>query len=118
MRILVLSSVYPSRARSTLGVFVRERIRHLTAHCEVVVVAPIPWFPFNRWIRGHEYVDTPLVEDQEGIRVYHPRFLCVPLVGKCLDGLLCFFSLLPFIAWLKRRFSFDLIDAHFRYPGG
>jgi glycosyltransferase involved in cell wall biosynthesis len=27
-------------------------------------------------------------------------------------------SLLPFVAWLKRRFVFDLIDAHFTYPDG
>lgn len=118
MRVLVLSSVFPSEARATYGVFVRERVRHVAACCEVVVVAPIPWWPFNRWIRGREYVGMPLVERQDGLTVYHPRFVCLPGVGKCFDGMLCFLSLLPFIAWLRRRFPFDLIDAHFTYPDG
>ncbi len=118
MRILVLSSVFPSRTRPTFGVFVRERVRHIAAHCGVVVVAPTPWFPLNRWIRGREVAHAPFVEDQGGITVYHPRFVCVPWFGKCLDGILYFLSLLPFIAWVRRRFPFDLIDAHFAYPDG
>ncbi len=118
MRVLVLSSVFPTPMRPTFGVFVRERVRHVAAHCEVVVVAPVPWFPFNRWVRGRERAVSPVVEDQEGITVYHPRFLCLPGFGKCLDGIFYFLSLLPFIAWLKRRFAFDVIDAHFTYPDG
>ena len=54
MRVLVLSSVYPSASRPTFGVFVRERVRHVAARCEVCVVAPIAWFPGNRRIRGRE----------------------------------------------------------------
>lgn len=118
MRVLVLSSVFPSEARPTYGVFVRERVRHVAASCEVVVVAPIAWWPFNRWIRGRGYVGMPLVERQDRLTVYHPRFLCLPGVGKCSDGMLYFLSLLPFVAWLRRRFPFDLIDAHFTYPDG
>jgi glycosyltransferase involved in cell wall biosynthesis len=99
-------------------VFVKERVRHVAAHCEVVVVAPIPWFPFNRWIRGTDLSLTPFAEVQEGIPVYHPRFFCVPGLGKTLDGLLYFLSVLPFISWLRLRYYFDLIDAHFVYPDG
>ncbi len=118
MRALVLSSVFPSRMQPTFGVFVRERIRHVAAHCEVVVVAPIPWVPFNGLIRGKEYAATPFVEEQDALAVYHPRFLCLPRFGKCLDGVLYFLSLLPFLIWLRRRFPFDVIDAHFAYPDG
>jgi teichuronic acid biosynthesis glycosyltransferase TuaC len=118
MRVLVLSSVYPSQSRPTFGVFVRERVRHLAARCEVRVVAPVPWFPGNRWLRGRALAATPWVESQDGIRVYHPRVLCVPAVSKCLDGVLYFVSILPFCLWLRRRFAFDVIDAHFSYPDG
>jgi hypothetical protein len=116
MRVLVLSSVYPSRTRPTFGVFVRERVRHLAQRCEVRVVAPIAWFPGNRWLRGRAVAATPLVESQDGMPVYHPRFLCPPAVGKCLDGALYFLSLVPFCLWLRRRFPFDVIDVHFTYP--
>src|SRR5512146_1774735 len=109
LRVLVLSSVFPSRVRPTYGVFVRERMRHVASHCQILVVAPMPWFPFNRLIRGRELASVPLLETQDGIIVYHPRFVCVPGVAKSLDGLLCFLSLLPFLAWLKRRFPFQLI---------
>jgi glycosyltransferase involved in cell wall biosynthesis len=115
---LVLSSVFPSRARPTHGVFVRERARRVAAEADVVVVSPVPWFPFNRWFRGREYVDAPIVEQQEGLLVYHPRFFCVPAIGKCFDALLYFLCVLPFVAWIKRRSPFDVVDAHFTYPDG
>jgi teichuronic acid biosynthesis glycosyltransferase TuaC len=118
LRILLVSSVFPSRVRPTYGVFVRERARHVAALADVVVLAPVPWFPFNRWIRGREYVGVALVEREGGLTVYHPRFLCIPGLGKCFDAVLFFLSLLPFVVWLGRRFSFDLIDAHFTYPDG
>jgi glycosyltransferase involved in cell wall biosynthesis len=90
----------------------------MAAHCEIVVVAPIPWFPGNRWLRGRAYVGAPLLEQWQGLAIYHPRYFCLPGVGKCLDGVLYFLSLLPFVAWLRRRFAFDMIDAHFTYPDG
>jgi teichuronic acid biosynthesis glycosyltransferase TuaC len=118
MRVLVLSSVFPNAANPTYGVFVRERVRHLAECCEAVVVAPVPWFPLNRRIRGTERDAVPRVERDGRLTVYHPRFLCVPGVGKSLDGLFYFLGLRPFIARLRRQFAFDLIDAHFTYPDG
>ena len=118
MRVLVLSTVFPNAVRPNLGVFVRERIRHVARHCEVVVLAPIPWFPFNRLFRGVERASAPFVEEQDGLRVYHPRVLSLPYLGKSLDGILYFLSVWPVAAWLRRRFAFDRIDAHFLYPDG
>src|SRR5688572_17880899 len=94
-RVVVLSSAFPRRGRPAYAPFVRERVRHVAARCPVVVVAPIPWFPGNRWWRGADEAATPLVDRQAGLRVYHPRFLCLPGLGKCLDAFLYFVSLLP-----------------------
>jgi glycosyltransferase involved in cell wall biosynthesis len=44
--------------------------------------------------------------------------LSVPGTLKSLDGLLYATSLLRFLSRLRRRFQFDLIDAHFAYPDG
>jgi glycosyltransferase involved in cell wall biosynthesis len=118
MRILVLSSVFPSRTRPTYGVFVKERIRHVAARADVVVVAPVPWFPLNRRFRGESVAATPLAETIDGIVVYHPRFPCAPVLGKSLDALLYVAGVAPFLLWLRRKFPFDLIDAHFTYPDG
>ncbi|MGH7415892.1 MAG: glycosyltransferase family 4 protein [Candidatus Rokuibacteriota bacterium] len=117
MRVLVLSSTFPSSRQPTRGVFVRERIRRLAQRCDVVVVAPIPWFPFNRWIR-RDRATVPHVEHQEGLIVYHPRFFSVPRYGKCLDGVLYFLSLVRFTRRLRRSFAFEVIDAHFAFPDG
>lgn len=117
MRVLVLSSTFPSANEPTRGIFIRERIRRLAAHCDLVVLAPVPWFPFNRWIRGKR-ATIPFFETQEGLRVYHPRFFSFPRYAKFLDGALCFLSLVWFTARLRRSFPFDLLDAHFEFPDG
>ncbi len=118
MRALVLSSTFPNANQPTLGVFVRERMTALARHCELRVVAPVPWFPANGLIRGARVVGVPPVEDGGAFPVYHPRFLSIPRYLKCLDGMLYAASLAPFLARLRREFDFDLIDAHFAYPDG
>lgn len=117
MRVLVLSSTFPNAQQPTRGGFVRERVRRLAHRCEVVVVAPIPWVPLNRWIR-RDRAGAPKVEQQGGLTVYHPRFFSLPRYGKFLDGLLYAASLIPHLARLRRRFAFEVIDAHFAFPDG
>ena len=117
MRVLVVSSTFPSAVQPNRGVFVRERVQRLAKRCDVVVIAPIPWFPFNFWLR-RDRAAVPHVEQQDGLTVYHPRFLSLPRYGKFLDGVLYFLSLVPFVARLRRRFPFEVIDAHFAYPDG
>jgi len=118
MRALVLSSTFPNPKQPTLGVFIRERLRRVAHRADLRVVAPIPWFPMNRLLRGARAVGIPAVEQQHGLQVYHPRFLCVPGHLKWLDGVLYGLSLIPFLLRLRREFPFDLIDAHFAYPDG
>lgn len=117
MRVLVLSSVFPNSKQPALGVFVRERMKHVAKECDVVVVAPVPWFPFTSFLRP-QWTGISPVEEQDGLRVLHPRFLSVPGVLKWLDGILYAVSLVPFLLRLRKRFPFDLIDAHFAYPDG
>jgi len=117
MRVLVLSSTFPNAAQPTRGVFVRERISRLARRCQVIVVAPVPWFPLNERIRK-DRASVPPVERQLGLTVYHPRFFSLPRYGKFLDGVLYFLSLIQFTAQLRRSFPFEVIDAHFVYPDG
>jgi glycosyltransferase involved in cell wall biosynthesis len=118
LRVLVLSFTFPNARQPALGVFVRERVRRIAAECEVMVVAPVPWFPFNRLIRGEQWAAIEPVERQEGLEVRHPRFFCIPRYLKWLDGVFYGVSLLPFLRRLRRSFAFDVIDAHFAYPDG
>lgn len=118
MRILVLSSVFPNASQPTLGVFVGARVERMARHAEVAVVAPVAWFPFNRLLRGRARSEVPALERQGALSVHHPRFLSVPGILKCLDGLLYFLSIVLYVRRLRRSFEFDIIDAHFTYPDG
>lgn len=118
MKVLVLASVFPNPRQPALGVFVRERARRMARHCAMQVVAPVPWFPLNGLIRGPRFTGIPPVERQDPLTVYHPRAFSVPRYLKSLDGVLYAASVAPFLARLRRRFPFDVIDAHFAYPDG
>jgi glycosyltransferase involved in cell wall biosynthesis len=115
MRVLVLCSTFPSVSEPTRGVFVYERIRRLASHCDLAVVSPVPWFPFNRWIRRKQAA-VPSVDQRGGIVVHHPRFFSFPRYAKCLDGVFYFLCLVGFIARLRQTFPFDVVDAHFEFP--
>lgn len=118
MRILVVTSVFPNAKQPTFGNFVHTRVAHLARECDVLVVAPVPWFPFNRLWRGPERSGIAGHERQGELSVHHPKFLSFPGIFKCLDGILYFLSILLCVRRLRRQFPFDLIDAHFAYPDG
>ena len=118
MRILVVTSVFPNSVQPALGVFVRERMFAVARHCELKVVAPVPWFPFSGFLRAGYRPRVPFREVQDGIEIFHPRFFNFPGTFKCLDGVFFFLCTLLTALRLRRLFRFDLIDAHFAYPDG
>ncbi len=120
-RLVVFTRVYPNAAQPNLGLFVRERMRRVAEHLDVVVVAPAPWFPFQGLLgrlRPHSRPPLPAFEQQGSIRIYHPRFFCIPGTLKWTDGFFLALGCLPLLRRLKRDFRFDIIDAHFVYPDG
>src|SRR5262245_6158062 len=75
--IYVFSSLFPSRAQPTAGLFVRERAFRLRPAFRLVVISPQPWFPFQSLIRRFKPGYRPEVlpfEEQDGVPVYFPRF--------------------------------------------
>lgn len=120
-RLLVFCSLYPSRIRPNAGVFIRERMGRVAAHCPLAVVSPVPWFPFQGLIRFFKpgYRPQPdYYENQDGTHVYFPRFLSLPGVGRSFDGFLMAVGSFLICAKLKKEFGFNLIDGHFAYPDG
>jgi teichuronic acid biosynthesis glycosyltransferase TuaC len=105
------------------GIFVENRLRHLVASGEVaaMVVAPVPWFPFEHWAFGRyaSFARVPPAERRHGLAVLHPRYLLLPKVGMSSAPFLMYAALRSVCAEiLKARFRFDLIDAHYCYPDG
>ena len=120
-KLLVFSSLFPSKVQPGAGLFIRERMFRVGRHIPLVVVSPVPWFPLQGLIRHFKpgYRPQPeKIEEQQSVTVYYPRFLAIPGVLRRFDGLsmaLCSFLLLR---RLKRDFKFTLIDSHFAWPDG
>ena len=120
-RLVVFSTLFPHPGQPNAGVFIRERMFRVGRELPLVVVAPVPWFPFQgliRYFRPHFRPDAPRHEVQEGFEVFHPRFFSIPGIFKSWDGL--FMALGSFLTLhkVKRNVGFDVIDAHFAYPDG
>jgi len=118
--LVVFSALFPSVARPGAGLFIRERMFRVAQHRPLAVVSPQPWFPGQsliRLLRPNYRPQAPALEIQQGIRVYHPRYLSVPGLLRHLDGWSMALASLGLMRTLKRQGA-RLIDAHFAYPDG
>ncbi|WOI52531.1 glycosyltransferase [Parvularcula sp. LCG005] len=120
MRILTLTTLYPSAARPFHGIFVENRLRAVKARGhDIRVVAPVPWFPSSASLFGAygKFAATPTNENRHGLPVSHPRYPLVPKIGMTLaaDSLArCFHQAIQ--RHIDDGFVPDLIDAHYYYP--
>ncbi len=78
MKVLVLSHLYPNVVSKLYGSFVHNQVRFLTAHCQLAVVAPVPWFPLPGFGLWSAYRRVPRRQVLDGIEVRHPRRFAVP----------------------------------------
>jgi glycosyltransferase involved in cell wall biosynthesis len=119
--LLVYSSLFPHQGQPNAGVFIRERMFRVARELPMVVVVPVPWFPLQgllRKIRPHFRPVAPRFEQQSGIDVYFPRYLCFPGMLKRLDGILMALGSYLTVRRLKQERKIELIDSHFAYPDG
>lgn len=119
--VVVFTSLFPHPGQPNAGLFIRERMFRVGKHLSLVVVAPVPWFPFQkvlrRW-RPHFRPEAPYKEFQQGFEIYHPRFFSIPGFFKFLDGFFMALGSLPTLWRLRQHFNFQIIDSHFAYPDG
>lgn len=120
IELVVFSALFPSSVRPGAGLFIRERMFRVARHHPLAVVSPQPWFPgqgvLRRWRPGYR-PQAPALEVQDGIRVYHPRYLALPGLLRRLDGWSMAWASLVLLRRLKTQGA-RLIDAHFAYPDG
>jgi len=120
-RIVVFSSLFPTKEQPGAGVFIRERMFRVGKEFPLIVVSPKPWFPFQSMIRKlkpHFRPECSNFEMQEGTPVYQPRFFCIPGVFKFLDGYFMAISSFVLLKKLQKEFEFNVIDSHFAFPDG
>lgn len=118
--LVVFSALFPSAARPGAGLFIRERMFRVARHHPLAVISPQPWFPGQgliRLLRPGYRPQAPALEIQQGIRVYHPRYLALPGLLRRLDGWSMALASFHLMRTLKRQGA-RLIDAHFTFPDG
>jgi glycosyltransferase involved in cell wall biosynthesis len=118
LRILSLSLAFPNPVEPSLGTFVRSRLRHMIPLAEIKVMAPLAVLDYAAIWAGTASGKARAIPRQrwdEELEVFHPRWLYPPGAGT-LTTLFLLASLLPQIRHLRRRFRFQLIDAHFGHP--
>jgi len=121
LRILVLSYIFPSLARPSAGLFVRERMFRVGKRVYVVVVAPQPWFPFQGLLRllRPDFRNMSVARELDaGVEVFRPRYFSIPGILKRFDGLFLAISVYPLVKRIVRQHRITLIDAHYGYPEG
>jgi len=120
-KLVVYSSLFPSLVQPNAGIFIRERMFRAGKHLPIVVVSPVPWFPFQGIIRKWKPYFRPQpekLEEQGGIKIYHPRFFSVPGLFKSWDGFFMALGSVLTLIRIRKEYCFDIIDAHFAYPDG
>jgi len=121
MKILVFTSLFPNHLNPDFGVFIKNRMMSVARlkECEIVVIAPVPYCPpwkiLGRW---YQFSQVKKHETISGIDVYHPRYLLIPKVSMRYHGLAMYISSIGLLKKIRKKFSFDIIDAHYIYPDG
>jgi glycosyltransferase involved in cell wall biosynthesis len=122
LRVLTLSTLFPSAAQPTLGVFVERQTLGLAAlaDTEVEVVAPLglPIWPLSYHPRYRARAALPIEEQWKGLKVHRPRFPILPRIGARRTARSMADALLPLLQRIHSRFPFDVIDAEFFWPDG
>ena len=120
MKILVFTSLYPNNIWPNHGVFIKERMAYFANldDCHVKVIAPVPYFPRAKLNWRWSFSQVAPLEIRDGIEVYHPRYCMIPKVAMTFYGLMMFLSVLGAVRKVRKKFDFDLIDAHYVYPDG
>jgi teichuronic acid biosynthesis glycosyltransferase TuaC len=122
IKVLILSSLYPNRINSNLGIFIHNQVRHLRdAGCSVKVISPIPFAPKGLWFnpKWKSYGEIPDHELIDGIDVFYPRYVQAP--GAWFHGISCY-TMYAGIAKIMRsaikEFKPDILHAHRATPEG
>jgi len=118
LRILSLSTEFPNPSEPGKGLFVRSRLTAMASRAQLLVVAPVATVDYANPQRNLLATRHIPRQREEGLmRVLHPRWLYPPY-GGWANAFFLFARLLPAVASLQSRGSFDLIDAHFAHPEG
>ncbi len=108
MKILFISTTYPTPTRPRQGAFNRVLVQALRHSNEVQVVAPIPW---TQW---HEPGRSVALDEH----ALHPCYYYSPKILRAHYGSMYWQSIRRTILKLERNFKPDIVLGYFLHPDG
>jgi len=108
-RTLFLSTHFPNPSQPNNASFVRQQIQALSHHCDVDVVAPIPWH-----VRGRNTI--PYSYTSGVLNIYHPLYVYIPRILRWTHGYSYVFSVARLIHALFKAKGYDGIYSAWLYP--
>lgn len=122
LRVLSLSTLFPSPARPAFGKFVANQMQAVAARGDVdlVMVNPVglPHWPLSRAAPYAQQAANPAQSELGTIPVHHPRFRLIPRIGGDSNPARIACAVLPLVGRLHHEQPFDIIDAQFFFPDG
>lgn len=112
MRILFLSTVYPSRTAPTRGTYTRALCRALSESCDVRVVSPVSWMEALRHGR------TEAADPTDPVPVTRPIFWYPPRMQHHRHGKWMWRSIRRHTEQVIRDFTPDWVLSYWAHPDG
>ncbi len=116
MKILFVSTIYPTPNESGQGVFNRNLVRALSARHEVVVLAPISWSANPPW-RSAKGLDANRSRTLDDVTIHHPRYYYLPKSFRT-RGWFYWQSVRSTVNRVCRSVAPDLVLSYWAYPDG
>jgi len=109
MKLLIITNLFPNAQEPNRAMFNKQQFGELSKLCELKIIAPIPYFSYSK-------KQVPEVEIIDGIEVYHPRYLVIPKILRCIHGFTYYLGVLHLVKRIYREFKFEAILASWAYP--
>ncbi|MBP6380123.1 MAG: glycosyltransferase [Sphingorhabdus sp.] len=123
MRVLSLSTLYPSAASPNFGRFVDLSLdaAEATREVEIVRISPngLPPWPLSKLLSAYrERSELPQNDAWNGRAVLRPHFTLLPRMAPARNAAAIAKAVLPLACRLHAQHPFDVIDAQFFWPDG
>lgn len=122
MRVLSISTLFPSPVRGGFGKFVANQMAalHRLGGVDLTMINPVgvPPFPLSLRRPYRDWAQCPAQSELGGLAVLHPRFMLIPMIGGDGNPARIARAVLPMVRRLHAEKPFDLVDAQFFFPDG
>jgi len=116
MKILLVTTVFPSPLQPHKGAFNREMVRALGASHEIQVIAPVAWPIVYRARRDGQPWEG--VRRLDGIDVRHPVYFYPPKLLRSHYGTFFWWSISRTVQQILRGFEPDVVIGYWAHPDG